>query len=372
MFCEGVADYAQSKGDWALTFVDNLKGDLSGFDGFIFRLMDDASAARLRQLGKPVVDVFFNKKSEGFGVADPDNVRIAQLAVSHFLTRKFVNFAFCGFDTINFSDARRKAFVRCLALNRYGCDCYRTPERAIASFSRNVIKNERIGEIEDADELCAWVRGLPRPCAVFCCHDLRAYQLSKVCREAGLKVPQDIAILGVDDDRLLCTFTTPMLSSVDPNAFGVGRAAAQVLDEMMSHARARANPPVRLVAPTGVVTRASTEVYPVDPPWISDALVFIRRNVARKLSASDVFTHLGLSHTLVEKTFRTVLDSTVQKEIQKCRLEEAEHLLMTTELPVVRIAGLSGFASAQYFCRGFAAAYGVSPQVYREKKCSKN
>ena len=158
----------------------------------------------------------------------------------------------------------------------------------------------------------------------------------------------------------------------DPNAFMVGRQAASVLDKMMSSDKAAAKPPTLLVPPKGVVTRPSTETYPVNPPWLSNALVFIRKQVSRKTSAADVFRHLGLSHAIVEKAFRNVLHSSVQREIMKCRIEEAEHLLKTTQLSVVRIAGLAGFASAQYFCRCFSAATGLSPQVYREKSCSKN
>ncbi|MCR5413711.1 MAG: DNA-binding transcriptional regulator [Kiritimatiellae bacterium] len=371
LFCEGVADYAQTMGDWSLEFLDDPEGDLSRYDGFISRLTDDSMSERLRSLGKPVVDAFY-KKDAGFGVADTDNTAIAQLAVRHFITRKFEHFGFCGYDGIRFSDARKKAFIHCLELNRYGCNSYETPERVLEGFDRDVIRNERVDMIPDRAELKDWVKCLPRPCAVFCCHDLRAYQLAKVCRELSLDVPGDIAILGVDDDRLLCTFSTPMLSSIDPDAQGVGREAARILDRMLRDADACAQPPIVLIEPKGVVTRASTETYPVDPPWLSDALVFIRKQVSRKLTAADVFDHLGLSHALVEKAFRTVLGSTVQREIMKCRIEEAEHLLATTRLPVVQIAGLSGFASAQYFCRSFAAAKGVSPLTYREKKCSKN
>lgn len=371
LFCEGVADYAQTKGNWSLEFIDDQDVELESYDGFIFRIMDDATSERLRKLNKPVVDVFF-KKSRGFGIVDTDNVAIAQLAARHFITRKFEHFGFCGYDGIRFSDARKTAFAHCIELNRYKCDAYTTPTRVLECFDRDVISNERVGEIPDAEELGAWLEGLPRPCGVFCCHDLRAYHVARVCRERGLRIPEDIAVLGVDDDRLICTFSTPMLSSIDPNAFMVGRQAASVLDKMMSSAKTAGNPPTLLVPPKGVVTRPSTETYPVNPPWLSNALVFIRKQVSRKTSAADVFRHLGLSHAIVEKAFRNVLHSSVQREIMKCRIEEAEHLLKTTQLSVVRIAGLAGFASAQYFCRCFSAATGLSPQVYREKTCSKN
>ncbi|MBQ1569096.1 MAG: DNA-binding transcriptional regulator [Kiritimatiellae bacterium] len=369
-FCEGVAEYAQTKGDWSLEFVPDVKGGATHYDGFIFRVLDEDSARRLRSLHKPVVDVFFRQNS-GFGVADADNAAISRLAVSHFLTRKFVNFGFCGYDGIRYSDARRDEFVRELAKSGYPCSVYRTPHRILANFTRDVILNECVEEIPDEAELEKWLRGLTLPCAVFCCHDLRSYQLSKICRKIGLRVPEDVAILGVDDDTLLCSFSTPMLSSIDPDAFGIGYEAARILDRMMTSSTAAAHPPASFLPPKGVVTRASSEIYPVDPPWISKALVFIRKNVRDRLSASDVFAHLGLSHAVVEKAFKATLGTTVQREIMRSRLEEALHLLIATQEPVVRVASLAGFASAQYFCRNFTSAYGMSPQQYREKKCSK-
>lgn len=369
-FCEGVADYAQTKGDWSLEFIDDAGRNLSRYDGFIFRVMDDRTVRRLKRIGKPVVDVFY-RKDTGFGVADPDNAAIARLAAEHFLSRRFDHFAFCGYNGVRFSDARRDAFTEILAGRGFPCDVYDTPSSAMENFSRDVIRDERVESIADRAELSAWLRRLPRPCAVFCCHDLRAYHVAKTCRAAGLRVPDDIAVLGVDDDTLLCTFLTPMLSSVDPNAFAVGQEAARIMDRMISDPSAADNPPSVFVRPKGVVTRASTETYPVNPPWISKALVFIRRNVRMRISASDVFSHLGLSHALVERAFRKTLKSTVQSEIVRSRLEEAERLLTTTELTVVRVAELSGFSSAQYFCRNFIRARGMSPQQYREEKCSK-
>ena len=234
-FCEGVAEYAQTKGDWSLEFVPDVKGGATHYDGFIFRVLDEDSARRLRSLHKPVVDVFFRQNS-GFGVADADNAAISRLAVSHFLTRKFVNFGFCGYDGIRYSDARRDEFVRELAKSDYPCSVYRTPHRILANFTRDVILNECVEEIPDEAELEKWLRGLTLPCAVFCCHDLRSYQLSKICRKIGLRVPEDVAILGVDDDTLLCSFSTPMLSSIDPDAFGIGYEAARILDRMIADA----------------------------------------------------------------------------------------------------------------------------------------
>lgn len=371
--CEGVAAYAQENAEnWALEFVDSRavggKGSYAGFDGAIVRIMDDRMATRLRALKRPVVDIFCKKVREGIIGVDADHVAIAKLAARHFLTRKFTNFAFCGYDGVRYSDLRRDTFVRYIRHNHYACDCYRTPHDVMESFDDDVIQNERVGLGPDARQLRSWLRKLPRPCAVFCCHDLRAYQVIETCRIAGISVPKDIAVLGVDDDHMLCSFTTPKVSSVDPDAFSIGWAAAKTLDRMMRGERIRTKHGFVSVPPKDIIARASTETYPYDPPWISDALVFIRKNIARSVNAADVFAHLGLSHTVVERTFKKVLGSTLQREIMKARVEAAQHLLQTTQLPANEIGLRCGFRSSQYFCRNFAALTGCPPQAFRDRK----
>ena len=365
--CEGAAIAAQAYGNWELRMIEPAAAlhaaDLKGCDGFVALVLDGDIAAALAATRRPVVDVYNGGFADGFDVVDSDNVAIAQLAARHFITRRFTRFAYCGFDGVGFSDARRDAFARTLRHNRFACDCYRAPLHALRRFSDVAIRNERLAPGADGRQLAAWVQRLPKPVAVFCSHDLRAWQLLNVCRAAGLDVPHDVAILGVDDDTLLCAFTTPMLSSVDAAAFEVGRLAVETLAARFADP---ARPLVRVrVKPKGITVRASTEVYPLDPPWLSDALVFIRRNVARRTTAADVFAHLGRSHTLVESAFRRVLGTTVQKEIMRARLDEARRLLASTALPMADVARLAGFARVQYFCNSFAAEMGCTPTEYR-------
>ena len=197
---------------------------------------------------------------------------------------------------------------------------------------------------------------------MFCSHDLRAYQLIEACHESGIAVPSEVAVLGVDDDELLCNFTEPTISSIDPNARGIGFKAAEVLGRLMS---GEVTEPLIRVKPNLLVERKSTATFPLDPSWMSDALVFIYGKVKDRLSASDVYRHVGLSHTVVNKAFQGTLGTTVAKEISKSRLKEALRLVTTTDLPFSDVAGRSGFASVQYFTRSFTAAYGKCPSRAR-------
>ena len=177
-------------------------------------------------------------------------------------------------------------------------------------------------------------------------------------------MPAEVAILGVDDDAILCGFTTPKLSSIDPHGFETGREAVRIAREMLRNPDARREPPNVFVKPLRLIIRESTEVYPIDPPWLSDALVYINRNAAKGITAADVFAHVGLSHTTVGSTFRRKLGISVQDMLAMARLEEACRLLENGQ-SVTDVAQKSGFSSVQYFCRAFAAAHGMSPASWQ-------
>ena len=193
-----------------------------------------------------------------------------------------------------------------------------------------------------------------------------------LCRALDLTVPDDVAIIGVDDDPIYCMFSTPRLSSIDPDASTIGKSAACALALMMSDGGAASSPPEIIVPPRGIVERASTNTYPHAPPWFSDALAFISENISSGLSASDVFRHVGFSRTLVERAFRECLSSSVQKQIAAARIAEAKRLLESTSRPVKEIAVLSGFSTLEYLSHSFAAATGLSPTEWRERSVKRS
>jgi LacI family transcriptional regulator len=258
---------------------------------------------------------------------------------------------------------RRDSFVHCLDLNHFDCKVYRTPPSVIRELGSKRSRSESLHRPSDERRLRNWLAALAKPVAVFCANDMRAYQTIQACHALGIRVPEEVAVLGVDDE-LVCEFLSPTLSSIDPNGRGVGFKAAETLDRML--ANPRVVPPPATVKPLRLVARGSTNIFPVNPPWLSSALVFIRSNITQKLTASDVYRHLGKSHTLVDTAFRNVLRSSVQKEINRQRLTEAKRLINSTDLPVGQVAELAGFASPQYFCAAFGKAFGQSPSAMRE------
>ena len=367
--CEGIASYASSCPDVTLDMLawDEFRGlrKENSFDAFIVRVLDEAMAEKLVMLGKPTVDVYYSCRRPGFATVDLDNEAIANLVFEHFRERGFRNFGYCGYDGIRFSDVRREAFIR--AASAAGeCFSYTTPPAVTRQFADDVVRNERYSpSARENGKLMRWIRSVPKPIAVFCSHDLRAYQLLKLCRTCGIAVPDQVAIVGCDDDPILCELTTPALTSVDPDGYAVGRTAVEVAVKMVRDRRFKSSPPVRLIPSRRICVRASSEVYPIQPSFLSDALVFIRRHCREGIGASDVFAHLGRAHTHVEAAFRKVLGTTVQKAIVNARLDEAQHLLRETNLSVSEIARQSGFSSSQYFCRVFRAVRGCAPAAVR-------
>ncbi len=372
--CEGIAAEAAAREGWELRLID---GDgareierLSGFDGLIVRILDDAAAEAVRQKGVPAVDIFGLQQYEGIPLADSDHVAVGRLAARNFLARRFRHFAYCGYEGVRFSDARGDAFKAELAGKGFSCERFTGSERPSTRLLSRIINHEQVDLGVDARRLMRWLEDLPKPVAIFCCHDIRAYQVAVLCRTAELAVPGQVAVLGVDNDTLLCGFTSPSLSSIDPNAFEVGRQAVRLLAARMADADVKAVNV--LVPPRGLTERRSTEVFPVEPRWLSDALLFINRNYTRGITANEVFDFLKLSHTLVESVFRTTLGTTVKQEIIRLRLEEAVRLLKTSSLSIEKISEASGFSSPQYFNNSFRAAFGLSPDRYRRADAGSN
>ena len=375
--CEGVISYAQDRQDWELYFVDAAdlrRRDIRDrMDGFIARVTSDRLARLLISTGKTVVDLYYEKPYPGFAIVKTRHETIGILAAEHFLDRRFTNFAYCPYGGGRTSTYCHKSFVRRLRRAGYECSVYSFGKEIAYDIDGSNLPSDRIAPPSDAKRLGKWLASLPKPVAVFCPGDLRAWQIADTCRTIGINVPHEVAVLGLDNDMIICGSSKPMLSSIDPNTRDIGRIAGETLADMIE----RGTPSkqiVRQVAPNGVIARASSETVPVEPPWLSDALVYIQRNAKRGISAADVFKALSRSHTSVTKAFKDKLGITVQGEIARTRINEAKRLLATTELSVTQIAKMSGFMSVSYFMQAFSAELGIAPGAWRmelREKCER-
>ena len=369
-FIRGVAEIAEQHPEWSLVLVDPQQAAAKascGFAGWICRVSDSRTAKALARCGSPVVDCLCASPEPRFATVKTDAETIGRLAAEHLMRHRFSNFAFCGYRRVTFSDRRRNAFAAFLEKNNIRPAIYRPTFHRQNRFGRDFLLGDRVESPPDFADLSKWLERLPKPVGVFCCDDLRASHLLAACQALGFSVPSDVAILGVDDDPIYCMFSTPRLSSIDPDAVAIGRIAATTMDNMLSDRRTATNPPNITVPPVGVVERASTDTYPDAPPWFAAALAFIRSDATKGISASDVFRHVGYSRTLVERAFRDNISSSVQNQIAEARIDEAKRLLDATSLPVKEVAAISGFSSPEYFSRAFANATGLSPAAWRER-----
>ncbi len=362
---EGLAEFALTQYDWRLNLLETEQisnhAALARCDGFIARVMDNRTARTLAATGKPVVDMYGRSNAFGFTTLCLDDGAIARMAAEFYAERLFTTVAYCGFHGLRFSDERRRAFVDAARARGARCLVYRSKDAA--NITDTFFREEKAGRVADTTSLKKWLRELPKPIAVFCCNDVRAFQLTKCCEELEIPVPRDVAVLGVDNDTLLCSFTSSPISIIDTDSKALGRRAGELLAE--AFAAQSTEPRFIKHAPRRVIERASTDVFQFSNPWLSDALVYIRRNLTAGVNAADVVRHLGYSHTTVNKAFRAKLGTTVQQEIIRQRLAFACRRLRETTDPAVKISADAGFQSPQYFSKVFFSVYHKTPDAWR-------
>lgn len=359
---DGVAAYAQKAHDWRLVWISPdakpIRGAFDGCSGVIARVANDALARRLARTGLPVVDVFCQREYAGFFGVNSDHETIGRLAAEHFLAKRHTAFAFVGFRNVSFSMKRRRAFAE--ALERHGCK--------VATREMPLVRDQRAFFNMDARPISGehllqtWLGKLPRPVAVFAANDLLAVTVSRLAKNAGVAVPEDMAILGVDDDRLLCACAETPISSIDPNAFGIGFSAARALAAVLKMPPSRKRHPVHHVAPRGIVERASTERHAVSPVWFADVLGYIDSAIDKPLSTVDLVARTGRSHVTISKMFGERLGMSPVRYITSVKMKAAKRMLADGNLLVKEIAARTGYASIARFSTVYRAFWGHSPR----------
>ncbi len=210
-----------------------------------------------------------------------------------------------------------------------------------------------------------WAQSLSTPVAVLCCNDRLAYDFLRECQRAGVAVPDDLAVLGVDDDELVNTLVSPSLSSITLPTNRIGFEAAKLLQHLMDGGEAPPEP--TLFPPVGVVTRQSTGITAVDDRDVAAAIMFIRDHVADALGVEDIAAAVGTSRRSLERRFRVALGRTVLGQMRQRRVERAKELLATTELAMPAIARASGFGDATRLGIVFRQLTGIPPTDFRRR-----
>lgn len=360
----GVFEYARAHGPWvfheeAPPYLQNLSPrqrlrNMAKWNAqrmiVLQSAFDDVKSLRIQT----VVAIGTRKLGKSHCQIVCANEEIGRLGARTLMGLGLTHFAYCGLEGLEFSDNRSSGFTQALEERGYTPLLYMSHAR---SLSQSWYLEER--------RLARWLARLPKPAGLMTCNDDRARMLAEICRMKGIHVPDEIAILGVDNDEQVCESSNPPLSSIALATERGGYEAAALLASLM----AGQNPPnkVIVVHPTRAVPRQSTDILAIKDTAIVRALRFVRENSNRKLWVTDLATAAGLSRRILQDRFKEYLGRSPMEEIHRCRVEQVARLLVETNMSVGEIASATGFEIDAHVARYFARQAGMTPLAYRKK-----
>jgi LacI family transcriptional regulator len=367
----GVASYLHTHPDWSVYLQSRSPEDppppwLEGWkgDGIIARVESRGLEDTIRATGLPAVDVRGAFDLE-MPLVETNEHSTCRLAFEHLQSRGFRHLAFCGFEGANYSERRLRYFRALAAGAGLSLQSYESPLPGRTEGEWMLSSREQLALLS-ANSLSRWLHELPKPVGLFACNDVCGQQVLNACREAGLAVPEQIAVLGVDNDTVHCELSEPPLSSIQLNTPKIGYVASSLLDCMMEKGiRPQAK---TFVDAIGVVVRQSTDIVAVDDPVVAKAVRFIRQNAGAALGVDDVVRAVAVSRRQLERRFHQHLQRTPKDEIQRVRIRRIKELLAGTDLTLTEIAGKVGFDHPEYLSTVFKKAVGVTPMAYRAEQ----
>jgi LacI family transcriptional regulator len=360
---QGIADFAETTGRWSLVIDTRARGTYATDwlenwrgDGILAYVGCRATAQRLRASGIPVVELFGHHLDLSLPQVGNDDTAIGRLAAEHLLARNFRHFGFCGYREEPWSARRQAGFEAALGTAGFVPHRFSSPH-SDASLSRGHCGHERLRR---------WLEGLPRPVAIMACNDRLALRVLDICRQLRVIVPEEVAVIGVDNDEDICRLSDPPLSSVQDNARKIGFEAALLLDRLMAHPR-RPPPPPRLIPPRGLVPRRSTDVMALDDRLVVSVMRAIRERACVGLRVRDLLARFNVSRSTLYRRFESAFGRAPHEEILRVQLERAKSLLEEHDLTLEQIAELAGFRHSEYFSVAFKRRLGVTPGEYRRR-----
>jgi LacI family transcriptional regulator len=324
-------------------------------DGIIARVATRRNEGVLASLGVPVVNVSGQIATPRLPLVNSDDLRVGQLALRHLHGRAYRQFAYCGSRTHLGSILRYRGF--CAEARRLGITAA-IPQHVLPQGDQNAPYPDAI-----RTRLSAWLQGLPRPVGILGFTDRVALELDEACARLGLRVPEDIAILGIGNDLARVEFAHVALTSIQLNTQRIGVLAAEMLQARMD---GRRDPPGEtLVSPQKIVTRLSTDRFAVDDEIVALALDHLREHVGNTIYVEEVARAAGVTRRVLELRFRAALGTSVYAEAQRLHFERALELMPEPALTLGEIAYASGFESPSVFAAAFRRRHGVTPSEYR-------
>lgn len=364
----GIARYLRSHHRWSVFLEQHELGApppawlFSGkWDGILSRPTDPGLAALFRKMGVPVVDLNDLYDNLELPWVGSDHTHIGALGATHLLEQGYRHFAFAGFSGELWATQRRDGFRVAIEAKGFSVSIYESAWRGpdVPQWDK------------DLEDIVNWLRNLPRPLALMACNDVRGLHVLDACARLGVLVPEEVAVVGVDNEEILCELCTPPLSSVEPDPERVGYAAAELLDSLMA---GQSRPPSSrlFIEPVGVMARRSTEALAIKDRAVAAALRFIRDQAVFGCTVTDVVRHVRISRSVLERRFRQQLKRSPHEEIRAVQLSRVRQLLSETDFTLEHIAELSGFEHPEYMNVAFKRMCGLTPGQYRQKHSSKS
>lgn len=360
----GIVEYAQTYGPWTfheeppaylqpLTARQRLRSMRAWQADGVILLQD--RLAEVKALGIPmVVSIGTHRLGNEFHQIVGDNEGVGRMGAAHLFGLGLRHFAYCGLRGLEFSDERARGFTQAIQDAGYEAHVYSSATHHLGQ-----------SWYTEQQQLKRWLTSLPKPVGLMACNDDRARMLGQVCRAQKIRVPDAIAILGVDNDEQVCKGANPPLSSIALAVERAGYEAAALLHSLMKR---RKRPAYGVtVHPTHVVSRQSTDTLAIDDPVVVSTIRFIRDNSNKDIRVPDLAHVSGISRRALQDRFKRYLGRTPMEEIHRCRVDRLARLLSATNMTVGEIAGACGFEMDAHVSRFFSRHAGVTPLEYRRQ-----
>ncbi len=365
---KGIVHHQRTNKPWAVSLFDETQLDVDRccwaqsrrWHGVINCIASPRVVKTCLKLDVPMVDLADSPPILGVPKLRPDNRAVGEMGAVFFLKRRFRSFGFCGYSSQAWSAERRDGFVEALGRSRHHCEIFDV---------------ERPGELTPSWEakqialLAAWPRRLPRGVAVMTCHDRRAQQVIRAAQVAGLRVPDEVAVLGANNDATCCELADLTISSVAVDSFEAGRRAAELLTKLMAGEKI-GRIDVR-IKPLGVVTRKSTDILGGRDENAAAALDYIREHACEGITVAEVLRQIPISRTSLECKMRRYISRSPQAEIRRIQIAKICQLLAETNLSLKEIAHRTGFVHVEYMCVLFKRITGTTLGQYRHKNAQR-
>jgi len=341
--------------DGTSDYVDSLNRDYAGC------ICVDPNGEKVGQYSAfeiPLVTVFQEAQYPSVGSVVLNDEEIGAMAADHYHGRGFQDYAFAGSITQPRIKRVYQSFKNCLDLKRSNLHLF--SERFPSTGFRSSGTGSQLSIFQK--RLQNWIASLPKPVGIFVVDDWQSYEIQLACHELQISIPDSVALLGVNDDALACNISSPSLTSIRLPYEKMGAEAGRALMEVMQGE----TPKKRIVKPIGVVVRESTRTIAVKDEVVRRGMDFIEKEGKKPIHVEDILKHLGVSRSLLERRFRSELGRTPLVELRRQRVERARQLLADSELPINKIAEMSGFASNIRFTTVFREQVGITPSEFRK------